>query len=55
MLKRIDLADILIILGCALMGCGLFLLKNVGILLAIIGVVALNIGILRSTIGKKGK
>jgi len=54
-LKRIDLSDILILLGCILLGCGLFLLKNLGVSLVTSGVLLLNIGVLRSILGKVPK
>jgi uncharacterized membrane protein len=51
--KNIDFGDCLIILGLILIGYGLFLLKNPGILAVTIGVIAFNFGILRSILGKK--
>ena len=53
--KKIDLADILIFSGLISIGIGLFLCFNFGILLVTIGVIALNIGILRSILGGKGR
>jgi len=54
-IKKIDFSDIMIFLGCILMGCGLFLFKNLGVSLVTSGVLLLNIGILRSILGKMPK
>ena len=53
--KQIDLSDILILLGCIHAGYGLFLLKNLGVSLVFFGVLLLNIGVLRSILGKMPK
>jgi len=54
-IKKIDFSDIMIFLGCTLVGCGLFLFKNLGVSLVTSGVLLLNIGILRSILGKMPK
>jgi hypothetical protein len=53
--KNIDYSDVLILLGCILVGYGLFLLKNPGIFAVTIGVIVLNFGVLRSILGKNKK
>jgi len=54
-IKKIDFSDIMILIGCILMGCGLFLLKNLGVSLVVVGLLLLNTGILRSILGKVPK
>jgi hypothetical protein len=52
-LSNIDLSDILICIGCILLGYGLFLLKGLGFSLAVIGAIFLILGILGSIPVKK--
>jgi len=54
-IKKIDFSDIMILIGCILLGYGLFLLKNLGVSLVTSGVLLLNIGVLRSILGKVPK
>lgn len=49
---KIDISDVLIILGLTSIGVSLFLWFNLGILLITIGILSLNFGILRAISGK---
>ena len=52
-LEKVDISDILMLLGCILMGYGFFLAKSLGVFLVAIGACALNFGVLRSVLGGK--
>jgi len=52
-LKYVDLSDILIFLGCILLGYGLFLLKGLGFSLTVLGFISLILGIGGSIPAKK--
>lgn len=46
--KQIDLFDVLLLLGCILIGYGLFLLKGLGFSMTVVGSIFLIIGLLGS-------
>jgi len=48
--KNIDMFDILMFLGCSLIGYGLFLLYGLGVALSILGAIFLFLGLIGSII-----
>jgi hypothetical protein len=50
-----DFSDIMFLIGLILVGYGLFLFYNLGFLLVIIGITAINLGLLGASMGKTPK
>ncbi len=51
--KKVDFSDVLLLLGCICLGYSLFFYYSHAILLVMIGVLAINMGILRDIIRDK--
>lgn len=50
-----DTSDIMFLIGLILVGYGLFLFYNTGLFLIILGITAINLGLLGASMGKTPK